>query len=121
MRRNRPASPRDANLLHRCTQVLECLKAEEAPLALWLDFVKAYLAAGHTQHAEKMLREGTSAEVTAVSPCRSPGAETYCAWSKASLGRSADALSNSVSRIAAGGRQYCIRGQWAVSRATRCS
>lgn len=44
-------------------QVLECLKAEEAPLGLWLDIVKAYLAAGHTVHAEKMLREGTSAEV----------------------------------------------------------
>ncbi len=120
MRRHRPASPRDANLLHRCTQVLECLKAEEAPLALWLDFVKAYLAAGHTQHAEKMLREGTSAEVTPLF-CRSPGAETYRAWSKASLGCSAGALSNSVSRMAAGGRQYCKRGQWAVSRATRCS
>lgn len=44
-------------------QVLECLKAEEAPLGLWLDFVKAYLAAGHTTYAEKMLREGTSPEV----------------------------------------------------------
>ena len=44
-------------------QVLECLKAEEAPLSLWLDVVKAYLAAGHTMHAERMLREGTGAEV----------------------------------------------------------
>jgi hypothetical protein len=47
--------------VHR--QVLECLKAEEAPLSLWLDVVKAYLAAGHTMHAERMLREGTGAEV----------------------------------------------------------
>jgi hypothetical protein len=51
----------DPGTVHR--QVLECLKAEEAPLSLWLDVVKAYLAAGHTMHAERMLREGTGAEV----------------------------------------------------------
>jgi hypothetical protein len=63
-----------------CEQVLECLKAEEAPLSLWLDVVKAYLAAGHTVHAEKMLREGTGAEVchcptTACAPHHGCGVE----------------------------------------------
>lgn len=48
----------------------ECLQAEVAPLALWLDFVKAYLAAGQGSNAECVLREGTSAEVSLqVSAC----------------------------------------------------
>lgn len=45
--------------------VVDCLQAEVAPLALWLDFVKAYLAAGQGNHAEYVLREGTSAETEA--------------------------------------------------------
>lgn len=45
--------------------VVDCLQAEVAPLALWLDFVKAYLAAGQSSHAEYVLREGTSAETEA--------------------------------------------------------
>jgi hypothetical protein len=66
-------------------QVLECLKAEEAPLSLWLDVVKAYLAAGHTVHAEKMLREGTGAEVhdctawqssCSICPCSTPSSHS---------------------------------------------
>lgn len=58
-----PLPCRGAELGAARPQVLECLKAEEAPLSLWLDVVKAYLAAGHTVHAERMLREGTGAEV----------------------------------------------------------
>ncbi len=48
----------------------ECLQAEVAPLALWLDFVKAFLAAGQLDRAEDLLREGTSDEVCA--PPRPP-------------------------------------------------
>eukprot|EP00884_Botryococcus_braunii_P015610 jgi/Botrbrau1/2732/Bobra.0164s0012.1 len=43
--------------------LLDILRAEEAPLALWLDFAKAYLAQGLTKQYLYILQEGTQPEV----------------------------------------------------------
>ncbi|KAK9844132.1 hypothetical protein WJX81_005444 [Elliptochloris bilobata] len=43
--------------------LLDILKAEEAPLSVWLDFAKAYLAQGQMKQYLHILREGTGPEV----------------------------------------------------------
>eukprot|EP01025_Chloroclados_australasicus_P015575 TRINITY_DN17496_c0_g1_i1.p1 TRINITY_DN17496_c0_g1~~TRINITY_DN17496_c0_g1_i1.p1 ORF type:complete len:1163 (+),score=199.91 TRINITY_DN17496_c0_g1_i1:73-3489(+) len=44
-------------------EVLEILRAEEAPLSLWLDFSKAYLLQQYDKQGLEILREGSSQQV----------------------------------------------------------
>ena len=51
-----------AQLSKEPDEVLEVLKAEAAPLTLWLDFARAYLAQGNVDAFVFILTEGTSPE-----------------------------------------------------------
>ena len=52
------AAAQDAKL----DDIIDVLKAEAAPLALWLDFARAYLAQGLTTPFVRLLNEATSEE-----------------------------------------------------------
>lgn len=51
-----------ADLPDDADELLEVLTAESAPLALWIEVAKAYLAQGKYEQYEKVLETGTSTE-----------------------------------------------------------
>ena len=52
-----------SDLPAQAEDVIELFKAEEAPLAVWLESAKAYLETGQVQQFLQVLTEGTGSEV----------------------------------------------------------
>jgi hypothetical protein len=60
----RPSRLPRSQLLCLQEEVLDILASEAAPLSMWLDLAKAYLALGNEDAFIKVCQEGTRDEVT---------------------------------------------------------